>query len=159
MSAPVARPPPGFDPPRWVAHAVEPTVLAPPDTTTDDRHIIDVGARGSYVIGRVDTADIVVSHSSISRHHCALAHHIDGRVYIIDLQSACGTKIDGRRIEPHKPAEEQLDKLSQCLRAVEALHAKALEAYAAAVRAAPTSEVAHLRLGSVQARLAGYPYP
>ena len=106
MSSQVARPPPTFKPPTWVAQAgaVEPTVLVAPGAKP-----IDVGARGSFVIGRVETADIMLEHSSVSRHHCALAHHCDGRVYIVDLQSACGTKIDGRRIEPHKPVELRLN--------------------------------------------------
>jgi hypothetical protein len=56
------------------------------------------------VVGRIESADIILEHSSISRHHCALAHHADnGRLYVIDLKSACGTFIDGRRIDPHKP--------------------------------------------------------
>ena len=45
---------------------------------------LGIGGKGSYVIGRVETADIMLSHSSISRHHCAVVHHMDGRVYVIE---------------------------------------------------------------------------
>ena len=85
------RPPAEFHPPKWVAAAGPGAQVA---LVAADRKL-DVGLKPSYVIGRNDTADIVLSHASISRHHAAVAHHSDGRVYIIDLKSACGTKVDG----------------------------------------------------------------
>ena len=95
------RPPAEFHPPKWVAAAGPGAQVA---LVAADRKL-DVGLKPSYVIGRNDTADIVLSHASISRHHAAVAHHSDGRVYIIDLKSACGTKVDGKRIDGHRPTE------------------------------------------------------
>ena len=95
------RPPAEFHPPKWVAAAGPGAQVA---LVAADRKL-DVGLKPSYVIGRNDTADIVLSHASISRHHAAVAHHGDGRVYIIDLKSACGTKVDGKRIDGHRPTE------------------------------------------------------
>jgi hypothetical protein len=53
---------------------------------------IDVGARPSSVVGRIDSADIVLEHSSISRHHAALAHHKEGHIYVIECADAVSTR-------------------------------------------------------------------
>ena len=136
----VVRPPAEFKPPKWEAKENLPAsaALEPAGGSSSGGETLRIGGKGSYVIGRVDTADIVLIHSSISRHHCAVVHHTDGRVYVIEcarpatlasgavcalcspvltasarpacahacsLKSACGTKIDGRRINGHSPTE------------------------------------------------------
>ena len=89
MAEKQVRPAAEFKPPKWVASA-PPASAALEAIQQEGRpggaagRTLALGAKGSYVIGRVETADIILEHSSISRHHCAVAHHSDGRVYIIE---------------------------------------------------------------------------
>ena len=41
--------------------------------------------------------------SSFSREHAAIVHHTDGRLFLIDLASSHGTKLDGRPVPKNKP--------------------------------------------------------
>lgn len=56
------------------------------------------------VIGRQDgpTADILMEHPSISRHHAVIQFSKAGKVYLYDLGSTWGTFINKNRIEPFK---------------------------------------------------------
>ena len=57
-----------------------------------------------YKVGRqADVADIVLSHGSISREQATLTVSASGSVTVIDLASAHGTSISGKKLEPHKP--------------------------------------------------------
>lgn len=79
------RPPAEFRPPKWEAKENLPAGAAlQPVGNSEGVKSLGVGGKASYVIGRVDTADILLNHSSISRHHCAVVHHMDGRVYVIE---------------------------------------------------------------------------
>ena len=58
----------------------------------------------SYTIGRVPNfADHVIEHASTSRRHATLFHGSDGRLYIMDLNSANGTFLEGDPLPAHKP--------------------------------------------------------
>lgn len=52
---------------------------------------------GSYVVGRLDTCDLVLPSASVSREHARLFIE-DGRCYIEDLGSANGVVVDGQRV-------------------------------------------------------------
>ena len=82
MAEKQVRPPAEFKPPKWVAST--PPAGAALEAIDSSAAALALGAKGSYVIGKVETADIMLEHSSISRHHCAVAHHSDGRVYVIE---------------------------------------------------------------------------
>jgi peptidyl-prolyl cis-trans isomerase NIMA-interacting 1 len=55
--------------------------------------------------GRPEKAQITTLHESISRQHAALVHHRDGRWFLIDLKSAHGTSVRGRKITPYVPEQ------------------------------------------------------
>jgi peptidyl-prolyl cis-trans isomerase NIMA-interacting 1 len=89
----------GFVAPNWAA---EPTHKAHLTTSNTE---VDVSTASSTVFGR-DTsagATIAIDNPSISKRHAAIVHHSDGRIYLIDLQSREGTRINGSRIPPNKP--------------------------------------------------------
>ncbi|RDV39546.1 FHA domain-containing protein [Bradymonadaceae bacterium TMQ3] len=52
---------------------------------------------GSYVVGRLDTCDVVLPSGSVSREHARIFVH-EGRCYIEDLGSANGVIVDGQRV-------------------------------------------------------------
>jgi serine phosphatase RsbU (regulator of sigma subunit) len=53
---------------------------------------------GGLTIGRVAPADIVIPDSAISRSHCRVEADA-GQLFVTDMGSTNGTRIDGRRIE------------------------------------------------------------
>lgn len=53
--------------------------------------------QGSYVIGRLETCDIVLPSSSVSRQHARIFVQ-NGRCYIEDMGSANGVIVDGQRV-------------------------------------------------------------
>eukprot|EP00741_Cyanophora_paradoxa_P014439 tig00020801_g13926.t1 len=55
------------------------------------------------LLGRQASSNFVLDHQSISRQHAAIAFDPQGDVYIIDLHSAHGTFVDGKRIQPKLP--------------------------------------------------------
>lgn len=105
------QPPAGFE--RAPAEFVKPKWAAAPGAVPagsvleevggSARH--DISGRSSYVVGRVATADLLLEHQSVSRHHAALVHHENGRLYVIDLNSAFGTTVNGKKLEKHKPTK------------------------------------------------------
>ncbi|TXD43778.1 FHA domain-containing protein [Lujinxingia vulgaris] len=52
---------------------------------------------GSYVVGRLDTCDVVLPTGSVSREHARIFVQ-EGRCYIEDLGSANGVIVDGQRV-------------------------------------------------------------
>ena len=57
-----------------------------------------------YKVGRqVGVADIVLGHGSISREQATITVSASGSVTVIDLGSAHGTSISGKKLQPHKP--------------------------------------------------------
>lgn len=77
------------------------------------------------ILGRAaDVVDVPLAHEGASREHAALVHHQDGRIYLIDLKSVRGMKLqpndetelpirtssqtrgtllNGKPVEAHKP--------------------------------------------------------
>ena len=93
-----------FEAPPWAA---EPTVAATLRVASfgEEEKAYDVGRKPWVVLGRNGGgADIVIEDPSVSRLHCALVHHQDGRLYLIDLSSH-GTTVDGEPIKRHKPTK------------------------------------------------------
>ena len=62
------------------------------------------------VLGRHPSCDIVISDSSVSRHHAALVRE-GGQVIVEDLRSRNGTLVNGRRVVGRRPLVDQ-DELS-----------------------------------------------
>ena len=46
-----------------------------------------------------------LEHPSISRVHCAILHHQKGNVFVVDLDSANGVAVNGRRVKPREMVE------------------------------------------------------
>jgi ABC-type multidrug transport system ATPase subunit len=61
------------------------------------------GDRSRLVIGRDPDADVRLEHPSISRHHAALVRWPDGGLFVEDLGSTNGVRVDGRRLPPGDP--------------------------------------------------------
>ena len=73
----------------------------------------------SFVFGRFETCDIVAEHPSLSRFHAVIQHsrdglsprrivvvsHPAGKVYVYDLGSTHGTKINKTPVEPRTYTE------------------------------------------------------
>ena len=53
--------------------------------------------QGSFVIGRLETCDIALPSTSVSRQHARIFAH-EGRCYIEDMGSANGVIVDGQRV-------------------------------------------------------------
>lgn len=53
--------------------------------------------KAEIVIGRARTADVVISDEVISRRQCRFAFR-EGHVYVEDLDSTCGTYVDGEKV-------------------------------------------------------------
>jgi hypothetical protein len=73
--------------------SVEPGKLAPWARLTGSGSSLEIGAN-RVTIGRSDEADIVLPYDNVSRKH-ALIWRADGQVWVRDLGSANGTKVDG----------------------------------------------------------------
>ena len=58
-----------------------------------------------FTFGKVQSlVDYLLEHPSISRRHAALMINKDnGKVYLTDLKSSHGVKINGKRITPERP--------------------------------------------------------
>ena len=58
---------------------------------------------GGFVLGRDGTlVDAVLDHHSVSRRHARLTR-LEGRLWVEDMNSANGTRVNGRRLEPFTP--------------------------------------------------------
>jgi len=68
-------------------------------TPQGHRHFV---SKDEMVIGRDDTADIVLNDQSVSRRH-ALIKRVKNQVTIEDCGSSNGTSINDKRLEPNKP--------------------------------------------------------
>eukprot|EP00051_Salpingoeca_urceolata_P007573 m.98748 g.98748 ORF g.98748 m.98748 type:complete len:571 (-) comp15294_c0_seq1:98-1810(-) len=61
---------------------------------------IDISKQEQFVAGRLPMCDIPMEHPSISRYHAVLQHGDDGYLYVYDLGSTHGTKVNKARIKP-----------------------------------------------------------
>merc|ERR1711963_1370244 len=70
-----------------------------------ETHTLD-GAAQSWTLGRGGDqhVDILLKHESISRRH-AMINRRDGCVFLTDLGSAHGTRVDKRKIAKHTPVK------------------------------------------------------
>lgn len=59
-------------------------------------------AKTSWIIGRAEDCDLIVSQPTVGNHHCLLTWQSDGFT-LIDLSSTNGTYIDGIRMAPREP--------------------------------------------------------
>lgn len=51
---------------------------------------------GTVVLGRSNTADLVLDCKTVSRIHCRIRETADGQIYVEDLGSELGTRVNGR---------------------------------------------------------------
>ena len=56
----------------------------------------------SWIIGRAEDCDLIVSQPTVGNHHCLLTWQTDGFT-LVDLSSTNGTYINGTRIAPREP--------------------------------------------------------
>ncbi|KAL4155115.1 hypothetical protein PRNP1_007229 [Phytophthora ramorum] len=67
---------------------------------------ISVGPRSCSVLGRSEElSDVWLQHPSISRQHAAIVHDKRERICLVDLDSAQGTFVNDKEIEPNEPLE------------------------------------------------------
>jgi len=96
---------PSFKTPEWAA---QPCRIASLQVHGGDgAHVSHpVDRKACYTFGRDGgSCDFELKDSTCSRSHAALVHHHDGRLFLIDLQSTHGTKVDGKGIAPNKPVQ------------------------------------------------------
>jgi CheY-like chemotaxis protein len=84
--------------------------LVPHTPACDDFASVIVLRRFPCIVGRHPTCDYRINNPMISRHHCALSLR-DGRVWIEDLHSSNGTRLNGEPLQGARPLEDgdQLD--------------------------------------------------
>jgi pSer/pThr/pTyr-binding forkhead associated (FHA) protein len=58
-----------------------------------------LGDNHELIVGREEHCDIRIRSRNVSREHCSIERNGDGRFYLRDLGSTCGTKVNGERIE------------------------------------------------------------
>eukprot|EP01147_Barroeca_monosierra_P008011 gene8011-732_t len=63
---------------------------------------IDISQKRFYIIGRLDACDIQAEHPSISRFHAVLQFADDGFLYVYDLNSTHGTKLNKTSVLPRR---------------------------------------------------------
>ncbi len=61
--------------------------------------VFDLPDGTESTLGRAGDADLVVDRPLVSRRHCRLVAHPDGRLEIEDLESTNGTFVNGRRVQ------------------------------------------------------------
>eukprot|EP00993_Chasmostoma_nieuportense_P001693 NODE_2550_length_1150_cov_20.554252_g2431_i0.p1 GENE.NODE_2550_length_1150_cov_20.554252_g2431_i0~~NODE_2550_length_1150_cov_20.554252_g2431_i0.p1 ORF type:complete len:301 (+),score=83.72 NODE_2550_length_1150_cov_20.554252_g2431_i0:189-1091(+) len=65
-----------------------------------------------YLFGRHQSVvDFVLEHPSVSRVHFALIHHRNGSLWVIDLGSGHGTRLDGKLLEKNKPTKFEVNSV------------------------------------------------
>ncbi|RLN59699.1 hypothetical protein BBJ29_006531 [Phytophthora kernoviae] len=65
---------------------------------------VSVSSQACYVLGRSeDQCDVWLQHPSVSRQHAAIIHDKNQQIYVMDLDSAQGTFVNGEEIKPKEP--------------------------------------------------------
>ena len=105
---PAAKPPApqagGFTTPAWCVLPRQPcTTRLAVHRGSDLVDVVPLGLKSSFVTGRSPEVDIVLEHPSASRRHAMVLHHRSGAVYLLDLGSAHGTFLGGKRLTHHEP--------------------------------------------------------
>ncbi|MBS2014999.1 MAG: sigma 54-interacting transcriptional regulator [Deltaproteobacteria bacterium] len=78
----------------------------------DGSRAVELPPRGALVIGRGDSCDLVVAHTSVSRRHVKI--HVGDTLSVEDLSSSNGTWVDGVRLEPGSVVELRPGALLEC---------------------------------------------
>jgi type III secretion protein Q len=96
---------------RWIGAALSEALLHPttPEVWIEETHCLEQrqamrhAVNGdSVIIGRSDSANIVINAPAIAREHARI--RLSGSVYAVeDLDSKAGTYLGGRRLSPRKP--------------------------------------------------------
>eukprot|EP00002_Diphylleia_rotans_P019286 TRINITY_DN3733_c0_g2_i1.p1 TRINITY_DN3733_c0_g2~~TRINITY_DN3733_c0_g2_i1.p1 ORF type:complete len:234 (-),score=52.60 TRINITY_DN3733_c0_g2_i1:88-789(-) len=60
---------------------------------------IDISTKACFVIGSHASSDLQHTDQSVSRFHAVLAHHSNGKCYLLDLNSTNGTFLNGQRLD------------------------------------------------------------
>eukprot|EP01112_Ceratiomyxa_fruticulosa_P000850 TRINITY_DN1078_c0_g1_i1.p2 TRINITY_DN1078_c0_g1~~TRINITY_DN1078_c0_g1_i1.p2 ORF type:complete len:256 (-),score=55.17 TRINITY_DN1078_c0_g1_i1:303-1070(-) len=100
-----------FKPPAWATPpSPSCTAVLSVQKSGEEVDTIDLAGKPFTVFGRhADVCDVVLDHPSVSRKHAAMVFHTDGRLYLIDLQSAHGTFLNGERIKANSPTSLKND--------------------------------------------------
>lgn len=70
---------------------------------------------GEYLIGRAPSCLVVLNHCCVSRVHCLVTVHSDGRVTLRDLHSSNGTIVNGLLLAPDGRRVLQInDQITLC---------------------------------------------
>eukprot|EP01083_Nonionella_stella_P018565 51692_1 len=92
-----------YVPPTW---AREPALTSSCLLVTKDGRsldpVYDVSQLKSTVFGRGKSCQVRLLHQSISRQHSVILHGSSGNMYILDLGSSHGTKVNNRKLEPNR---------------------------------------------------------
>ncbi|TMW55968.1 hypothetical protein Poli38472_008616 [Pythium oligandrum] len=97
---------PAFRPPSWAATPARSRRSTKLEVVKDGVVIeeLPIGRQACYLLGRnEDVCDYPLDHPSISRQHAVIVHNRDGDVTVMDLDSAQGSFVNGKEIEPNKP--------------------------------------------------------
>jgi DNA-binding NtrC family response regulator len=92
---------------------------------------------GSFSIGRDPNSDFVVNHASVSRRHALL--HLDGELYVEDLGSANGVRLQGESILPGERVPVRLGEVIELGEVIVIVRASRLAATQRARRVWPHS--------------------
>lgn len=95
------RPHSGFQPPKWAAPPPAGLVLQGRKGGEVVQNL--ALSKLAVLIGRLDTADLQLEHASTSRQHAVICFRPDGTAVVMDLNSAHGTFLDGKRMPKHTP--------------------------------------------------------
>lgn len=74
---------------------------------------------GTFVFGRASTVDVVVDHPTVSQRHCQLTVELGKGIRLLDLGSANGTELNGRRVSTGFVAPGDVLKLGEAVVLVE----------------------------------------
>ncbi len=89
-------------PPHWAAPPTHTAARLVVEKRGESVESLPVGEHAHYTFGRSLTCDFPIEHPSASRNHATLVHHRNGGVYVIDLRSSHGTRVDGRELAPYE---------------------------------------------------------
>jgi len=99
-----------FHPPKWCRPPKDPQASAQMlciirDGAPKPLDVI-ISTKAVYTMGRADSGvDIQLTGALVSRLHAAICQDAKGNKFLVDLRSTCGTFLDGKRLEPHKPVQ------------------------------------------------------